>query len=117
MRWLPRMWLLETALGVLTGAATPSDDPQVTGDASAYSETYTWNYADGTLASMVDGKGHTWSYTWDANNLGNLLTETDPASGLPTRYDYTAQNRVEHKIDQLNRRVVYTYSPTTYDLT
>lgn len=93
-------------------------DPQVTGDPAPFQAEFTWNYNDITLTQYKDRRGFVWTYTYDANNRGNLLTERnpDPRGAVITHlYDPTTHRRLR-TIDAEGRRVVYEYHPTTHAL-
>jgi len=103
--------------GFLPAPIETVTDPEVTqnGDNATYSESYHWNLSDCTLASYTDRNANTWNYTYDANDHGDLLTETDPL-GYEKQYSYDAYDKLTQSIDENSDDIDYTYN-VIHDLT
>ncbi|GAA0616800.1 RHS repeat-associated core domain-containing protein [Kribbella sandramycini] len=101
------VWGRSTAL--MTYSAAPAVTKTKFGTAVAGDDAQTTTYqhnALGQLASMKDGTGNTWSYTYDF--MGRQTGSTDPDSGGLTK-TYNLAGEVLTSTDAKNQVLSYTY--------
>lgn len=77
-------------------------------DAVTSEVVYAWTYDDyGNQKTYTDGESHQWSYTHDI--MGNVLTETEPASTRVWTYTYDAAGNQTSEKDPLDHLTQYIY--------
>lgn len=76
---------------------------------------YTY-YSNGLVNTVADPNGHTTTYTYDPN--GNLTSIQGPPIGPPenlpgslTQFNFDGRGHLQYKIDALQQRTTYLYTP------
>ena len=82
-------------------------------DPESYTEAYTWNLGDCTLAKCTDKLGNPWNFTYDTTNHGLMLSKQDPL-GNTTSYSYddslpTSSDKLIQTVDPANSTTTYAY--------
>lgn len=91
----------------MTSSLVEQTDPSITYTVTDQSQ-HVYSFDEfGKLTVWNDGKGHTWSYGYDANNLLNRVTDDTSSNYL--EFTYSPEGYLSSVTDNMGRSVSYGY--------